>query len=411
MQRRNHLTGVQHGPTSRALDPTLCNCDPTLCCSRPTHLTAPLTARLAEQTLRQWTRTSPARHATRCTCGVTVRAPRLTVGGTPITPYAGSATTRRQPLTQSARRDTPQSWTIHAPTSGAHSVPARDHRSRLEDHDARTMFHLRRAPSYGLSPLAHAWYDDSHIVRGTVNQRQDRTLAAYRGALAFIGQRPLAFAPELSHLCERLDATVDAIQHAAGMQELRGGKLLGDARRRLDQVREKHMLPLARLTRRLFAGETRIQEALEVPHKRAATRELFAASRSIVKTLRPHRKFLADSRIDTRRIDRLQDETRQVKQLFDAAATRTPESAIATRRLNALFAEARADFAAIDGLVILACSPEELRGWRMASRVGKRKGRPPTPKRKRRAKKGAKKALAKKSQAKKRSSERKTPSK
>ena len=223
-----------------------------------------------------------------------------------------------------------------------------------------------------------------------MNQRQDRTLAAYRGALAFIGERPLAFAPELSHLCERLDATVDAIQQAAGMQELRGGKLLGEARRRLDQVREKHMLPLARLTRRLFAGEARIQEALEVPHKRAATHELFAASRSIVRTLRPHRKFLADSRVDTRRIDRLQDETRQVKQLFDAAKARTPESAIATRRLTGLFAEARADFAAIDGLVTLACSPEELAGWRTASRVGKRLGRPRKQTRRRKKGKGKK---------------------
>jgi len=223
-----------------------------------------------------------------------------------------------------------------------------------------------------------------------VNQRQDRSLAAYRGALAFVGARPLAFAPELSHLCERLDATVEAIRHAAGTQELRGGKLLGEARRRLDQIREKHMLPLVRLTRRLFSGETRIQEALKVPHKRASTDELFVASRSIVKTLRPHRKFLADARIDTRRIDRLQEEMRQVKQLFDAAASRTPASAIATRRLGALFADARADFAAIDGLVTLACRPEELVAWRSATRVGKRMGRPRKQKRRRNKGKGKK---------------------
>ena len=233
-----------------------------------------------------------------------------------------------------------------------------------------------------------------------MNQRQERSLSAYRGALGFIGTRPLAFAPELSHLCERLDAAVEAIQHAAGTQELRGGKLLGEARRRLDQVREKHMLPLVRLTRRLFAGDPRIQSALRVPHKRAATDELFAASSSIVKTLRPHRKFLAEQRVDTRRIDRLRAETHQVKQLFDAAATRTPESAIATRRLTALFAEARADFAAIDGLVTLACDPVELRAWRSATRVGKRMGRP--RKQRRRAKKGrGKKVLAKKNQPKK----------
>jgi len=216
-----------------------------------------------------------------------------------------------------------------------------------------------------------------------VNQRQERSLTTYRNALAFVGERPVAFAPELAHLCERLDATVEAIDDTAGKQQLRGGKLLGDARRRLDQIREKHMLPLVRLTRRLFSGETRIQNSLKVPHKRASTEELLAASASIVKTLGAQRKFLSESRVDPRRIDHLREETRQAKQLFDAAATRTPESAIATRRLRALFADARADFAAIDGLVTLTLKPEELTGWRMISRVGKRMGRPRKQKRRR----------------------------
>jgi hypothetical protein len=227
-----------------------------------------------------------------------------------------------------------------------------------------------------------------------VNQRQERNLTAYRGALGWVGRRPLAFAPELSHLCERLDTTVGAIEQAAGMQELRGGKLLGEARRRLDQVRERHMLPLVRLTRRLFAGDTRTQTALSAPHKRAAAGELFTASASIVKTLRPHRKFLAESRVDTHRIDRLQEEMRQVKRLFDAANARTPQSAIATRRLAALFAEARADFAAIDSIVRLACNSVELHEWRTLTRVPKRMGRP--PKSKRRKKKGQKKKGQKK---------------
>src|SRR5437868_8327436 len=160
------------------------------------------------------------------------------------------------------------------------------------------------------------------------------------------------------------------------------------------------MIPLVRLTRRLFSGETRIQAALKVPHKRAPTDDLLAASASIVKTLKPQRKFLSESGVDPRRIDRLREETRQAKQLFDAATARTPESAIATRRLSALFTEARADFGAIDGLVTLACAPDELPGWRSVTRAGKRMGRP--RKQKRRAKKGkGKKGLAKTSEARK----------
>ena len=89
---QSDLTGVPHGPTSCALAPTLCNCDPTLRCCRPTHLAVPLTERLVEQTVGQWTRTAPARHTTRCTGRVTLRAPRLTVSGTRITPHAESFT-------------------------------------------------------------------------------------------------------------------------------------------------------------------------------------------------------------------------------------------------------------------------------------------------------------------------------
>jgi len=299
---------------------------------------------------------------------------------------------------------------IHGPTTAEYSGPRLEHASPLEDHGPSAAGHVRFAQAYGLSPCAHQWYDDSHIAdgrahavraertevqpaarpRGFVNQRQERSLNAYRGALTFVAERPLAFAPELSHLCERLSASVEAIDDAAGKQQLRGGKLLGEARRRLDQIRQKHMLPLGRLTRRLFSGEPRIRSALKVPHKRASTEELFAASASIVKTLGSQRKFLSESRVDPGRIDRLREETRQAKQLFVAANVRTPESAIATRRLSALFVEARADFAAIDGLVTLACKPEELIAWRTMTRVGKRMGRPRKQKWRRRKGKGTK---------------------
>lgn len=270
-------------------------------------------------------------------------------------------------------------------------------RSRVDDL-APASPHSQRAVSHRRLPIVHIPYDDSHIARGIVNRRQERTLTAYRGALGYFDKRALGLSPELSHLCERLDGTVEAIQQAAGTQVLRGGKLLGEARRRLDQVRERHMLPLVRLTRRLFAGDTRTQTALRVPHKRATTEELFAASALIVKTLRPHRKFLAESRVDTHRIERLQEEMRQVKRLFDAANARTPQSTIATRRLPALFAEARADFAAIDSIVRVACTSEELREWRSVSRVPKRIGRPPKLKR-RKKKAQRKKVIAKTGQS------------
>lgn len=290
------------------------------------------------------------------------------------------------------------SW--HGGPTAVHSVASIAYEPPPLAHPHHQAAQPQRTVSQRRVTVVHIPYDDSHIARGIVNQRQERTVTAYRGALGYIGKRALGLSPELSHLSERLDATVEAIEHAAGTQVLRGGKLLGEARRRLDQVRERHMLPLVRLTRRLFAGDTRTQTALRVPHKRAATEELFVASAVIVKTLRPHRKFLAESHVDTHRIERLQEEMRRVKRLFDAANARTPQSTIATRRLPALFAEARADFVAIDSIVRGAFTSDELHEWRSVSRVPKRMGRPPKPKPKRRKKKGQrKKVIAKKRQS------------
>ena len=89
-----------------------------------------------------------------------------------------------------------------------------------------------------------------------MNQRKSATSLRTAGPWAGSVATAAGVRPELSHLCERLETTVEAIEPAAGMQELRGGKLLGEARRRLKQVRERHMLPLVRLTRRLLAGDT-----------------------------------------------------------------------------------------------------------------------------------------------------------
>jgi hypothetical protein len=209
-----------------------------------------------------------------------------------------------------------------------------------------------------------------------VNNRQERGVAAFRAAIHFFDTRRRAYAPELPILCARLQSHVAAINKVSAEQTARGGKLLGSARARLVRVRKDHMLPLARLARRLFRDEPAIQAALRVPHKQAPTKQLLDSAVSITKALRPHRKFLAESGVDPRRIERLREEARQVKKLLDAAYARTPTSVAATRKLPALFTAAREDLDAMDGIMRSVATGEDLVTWRTATRVGKRIGRP-----------------------------------
>jgi hypothetical protein len=208
-----------------------------------------------------------------------------------------------------------------------------------------------------------------------MNERQQRTLAAYRRIVSVLSRFVSRLAPEALVILERLRATIDEIDRQEAKQTLaRTNRPLAPARRLVEAMRKEKMLPLARLARRLFAGEPAIAAALRVPHKRAPADELFAASALMVRTLRPHRALLAQSRIDPKRIDQLQLEARRLKKLLSTLEASLADRAVPTRRLTALFASAQMDVAALDALV--GASSTGITAWHSIRRIGKRIGRP-----------------------------------
>jgi hypothetical protein len=211
-----------------------------------------------------------------------------------------------------------------------------------------------------------------------VNDRQTRTLKSYRKVLAHIRDRGAQIAPEAPVIVERLRITVaDITRYRAEQHIAQTSCHVKSARYALEKMRTDQMLPLARLARRLFAGEPRIEAALRVPHKRAPTAVLLAAAALMVRTLRPHRDLLIASRIDPKRIDELQAETRRLKKVFEAAYAAAADRALPTRRLPELFASARMDVLALDALLAACSQIKEPMVWKRAKRVGKRIGRPP----------------------------------
>jgi len=176
MHRRTDLTDGPHDPTSCSLDATLCNCDPTLHRRGRTCSPVELTWHLIERTSRQSPRTPSARNDTRGMPRLTPGAMRLTSGDASITPRAACPTAFpnaghvvRAAIHRGPRR-------LHGPTAVAYSAPPFAHGPLLDDHDPHAAIHVRVMLPYGLSPVAHSWYDDSHIIGDHVHaMRAERT--------------------------------------------------------------------------------------------------------------------------------------------------------------------------------------------------------------------------------------------
>lgn len=212
-----------------------------------------------------------------------------------------------------------------------------------------------------------------------MNDRQTRTFEALQTVVAAFRGDGDTIGPEAPTILERLDATVAEIRkYATDQSQARSRTPLTTARRQLDAMRQTQMLPLSRLTRRIFQGEARIEAAMQVPHKRAPVGEVLAAAARMVSTLRPHRAVLAASRIDSTRIDALQREVRRLKRVFEVASALHADRAVPTRRLPELFADARMDVLALDALIASAPGRIKPSHWKRIRRVGKKLGRPRT---------------------------------
>lgn len=218
-----------------------------------------------------------------------------------------------------------------------------------------------------------------------MNDRLLRTFVSYQRIVLNLGRSAPSLAPEARVVFERLKATVDEITFYYNQQySVQNRHYVLPARRQLDKMRNDQMLPLARLARRVFAGESAILAALRVPHKRAQTEAILAASVGMVKALRPHRALLAESHIDPTRLDRLLRETRRLKKVFPLAYAARADRAMPTRRLPELFASARMDVLVLDALQAADPNWPSALTWKSTRRVGKRIGRPPAKRRARR---------------------------
>lgn len=210
-----------------------------------------------------------------------------------------------------------------------------------------------------------------------MNDRQKRTLRTFQQVVIAAQIAPARFGPEGKAIIAHFTRTVEELDHLGRAQALANFKRRGwTPRKHVENMRQQHMLPLARMGRRLFRGDSAITSALAIPHKRASSDEIFAAADRMVKTLRPHRKFLAASGGDDKRITILHAEVRRVRAILREADGASADRAVPTRRMADLFASARLDILALDGLVVATRNKETIRDWKALIKIGGRIGRP-----------------------------------
>ena len=211
-----------------------------------------------------------------------------------------------------------------------------------------------------------------------MNNRQTRVTGTLETMLRADAVKRAAPDSEIGAIAESLRAKVHeigAIRVTQGANRHAGW--LGAVRRRLDALRAGEMLVLARLARRVFAGDSAMEEALAVPHKRAPTEEILSSADRMVKALRPHVALLRESRIDPARLDRIAAGAAEIRNELPAATAMTADRAVPTRRLAELLRSARRD---ADALAILVVPELETPGsklaWKSVLRIPKKTGRP-----------------------------------
>ena len=209
-----------------------------------------------------------------------------------------------------------------------------------------------------------------------MTERQDRSITAYQSARDAIDALPGPLSRELTRLRDDLQQTLNEIARVTADRRSTG-PTLGQLRLEIETLREKQMLPLGRLARRLFLGDPAIEKALRVPHKRASNDELLESAMTMTKTLRPHRRFLARSGIEPARLDQLARSARDAKQRVRHAERTRGQRGVAMIKLKPFLTRARHCVNAIDAIVVATMPPDEIHRWRKLARVGKRIGRPP----------------------------------
>ncbi len=179
------------------------------------------------------------------------------------------------------------------------------------------------------------------------------------------------------------------IRALAGTQSANSGKLpasaavTAGARKKL---RARLLIPTARRARKYFSTDPTVLGAMRVPHAHASLAIHADAALAMANALAPHRKAWRDAGLPSDIVGDLKAAANAIRVTAKRHENAQQTSTSAGRQIDVLIRDARDDIRLVDALLaaemVERADDRKFNGlvvrWHVATRVGRRKGRPPT---------------------------------
>jgi hypothetical protein len=213
-----------------------------------------------------------------------------------------------------------------------------------------------------------------------VNSRQTRLATSIRDVAELLKDRRF-HTSTISPLRGELAEVLASIRSLLSTQQVSSAMLGGDRRSVMhlkSTLRTRHLLPITRRGRLVLKGYPGIEESLRLPHARADVKTHVAATRRIVKTLRPHSAAMIDAGFHKGFLTECERAARAMAERNDSPDTNRNRRSLATRSLAEAIRKGRDIIDVIDSHVNAELAHDNLLlgRWRYAKRVPGRMGRP-----------------------------------
>lgn len=214
-----------------------------------------------------------------------------------------------------------------------------------------------------------------------MDNRQARTLDAFRKVIIYFSQHPITPVPPLlTRQLTSLEQSVNRIQKLWN-EQLSGHKEPGSGpvvRMMSLRLRRKHLMPLVRIARPLLKFAPGIEPLMRVPHTRADAQELARYTLSLARALTRHSALLGDAGYTKTYLAELRREAKLLSTTAKHAERARDRKAKATLALAREFRNGMETVTTLEGLVMAHHyeNGPALNVWRRTRRVPGRIGRP-----------------------------------
>lgn len=213
-----------------------------------------------------------------------------------------------------------------------------------------------------------------------MENRQERTLVAFRNVLVFLDQNRITPEPPLLAGMKRsLERSMTKINELRTEQGTAMMFRVTHVERDRKLLRRERLMPLVRIARPILRYASGAEKVLRVPHARADAITVAEAAIEMARVLKPHRKLLVSAGMPSDFLSQLQHEARQLALAAKNTAAARQKQAHATSAIAKEFKKAMETVTVIEGIVMLHFSRDSatLKLWRNRRRVSSRIGRPP----------------------------------